>query len=152
MSVITVRTRGFKALDRELAKLPGSTGKAAMTRALLEAAEPLARSFRSGAPKATSTLSESIDAGRKLSQRQAAVDRQILGSSRTMAKAYVGAGVLPQAHMQEFGTQHHGPQPFARPAWELGKFALLERIKVEAWLQIRKSLARAERRAAALRR
>ena len=152
MSAVTVRTKGFKELDRALAQLPRSTGKTAMSRALQEAGEPLGRKMRSGAPDQAGTLKESIDSGRKLSRRQAAVDRQILGSSRTMAKAYVGAGVLPHAHMQEFGTRHHGPQAFARPAWNADRFALLERIKVEAWLQIKKSLARAERRAAAIRR
>ena len=63
---------------------------------------------------------------------------------------FVGAGPLPSAWTQEFGTRHHSAQPFMRPAFDQDHLSLLDRLKVELWADIQKAIARAERRAARL--
>jgi hypothetical protein len=55
---------------------------------------------------------------------------------------FVGAGPLPQAHLQEFGAPQHGPQPFMRPAWDGGKMAMLEGLKDDLWKEIEKAASR----------
>ena len=61
----------------------------------------------------------------------------------------LGAGGR-HGHLLEFGTAHSAAQPFMRPAWDQDHKALLERLKVEIWTEIKKSMARAERKAARL--
>jgi HK97 gp10 family phage protein len=40
---------------------------------------------------------------------------------------------------QEFGTVHHGPQPFMRPAFDQGKTAAVEAMKKRLTLRIEKA-------------
>lgn len=143
-----VRVEGLRELDQALKQLSRSAGKGAMTRAMKKAAQPLAVLAKAGAPELRNDLAESITASTKLAASQRGASRMAFGSSRDRVIVHVGAGQLPQAHMQEFGTVHHGPQPFMRPAWDQDKQALLERFKRHAWDEISKSIARAERRAA----
>ncbi|RVI41050.1 HK97 gp10 family phage protein, partial [Sinorhizobium medicae] len=49
-----------------------------------------------------------------------------------------------------FGTSRHGPQPFARPAWDAGKNQVLDTIKDELAVQITKAAQRLARKAARL--
>lgn len=50
--------------------------------------------------------------------------------------------------MQEFGSIKQAPQSYMRPAWDQDREALLGRLKVEIWAEIRKAIVRAEKRAA----
>ena len=60
----------------------------------------------------------------------------------------MGPGRHPQAHLQEFGARHHGPQAFMRPAWDGGKDDLLTGIGDDLWSEIDKAAKRAARKAA----
>lgn len=54
----------------------------------------------------------------------------------------------PQAMMQEFGTVHHPPQAYIRPAWDAeGGEAALDRIGEALGEEIGKAVKRQERRA-----
>lgn len=53
-----------------------------------------------------------------------------------------------KAVVQEFGSVKQAPQPYMRPAWDQDREALLGRLKVEIWAEIRKAIVRAEKRAA----
>lgn len=55
-----------------------------------------------------------------------------------------------KAIVQEFGSIKQAPQPYMRPAWDADKMAVIERLKKDLWIEVRKSVARAERKAARL--
>lgn len=148
----TIKLEGFRELEAELAKLEKPAArKASARRSLKKAAEPMVGVAQAMAPRGdTQTLAPSISIGTKLSKRQAAMHRKMFRNDRAAVEMFVGAGPLSSAHTQEFGTIHHGPQPFLRPAWDTEKGPMLDRLKAELWADISKTVSRAERRAARL--
>ncbi|WP_141333512.1 HK97-gp10 family putative phage morphogenesis protein, partial [Sinorhizobium meliloti] len=149
MAGVRVSIEGLKQLDQALAELPKATGKAVLRRTLIKAGEPLADDMRAEAPDDPATggndLRSSIGVGTKLSKRQAKLHRKEFKNDKASAEVFVGAGPVPHAHLQEFGTSRHGPQPFARPAWDAGKNQVLDTIKDELAVQITKAAQRLAR-------
>lgn len=152
--VAKTKLQGARDLDRALRQFPKSTARRVLQRGLVKSAAPLAEEMRRLAPDDPSTsgndLPGGIAAGTKLSPSQRAKQRSASAGSRYFAEAYVGASNVPQAHLQEFGTVHHAAQPFARPAWESRKMAVLDAVIGFVTEEIAKAAARAERRAARL--
>lgn len=148
MAGFKVKVEGLRELDRALAELPNRTGKAVLRRTLKRAAQPMADMAESLAPVRTDELQRSVSVSTKLARRQAKMHRRMFRNDRASAEMFVGAGVLPQAHLQEFGSAEHGAQPFMRPAWDAEKRPTLDRIKDMLAEEIRKAAERAERRAA----
>lgn len=148
----TIRLSGFKELDSALERLSKAAGKGVLRRAGKTALEPIADAARSMAPNDPNTggfdLVKSITVGTKLSKRQQGLHRKTVRDDKASVEVFVGAGPLPQAHLQEFGTIKHAPQPFMRPAWEAGKMKVLEDLKKELWAEVEKAAARAARKAA----
>jgi hypothetical protein len=148
------RVEGLRELDRALAELPKSTAKAVLRRTLLKAGEPLADEMRSLAPDDASTggndLKSSIAVGTKLSRRQAKLHRREFKNDKAFAEVFVGPGPDPAAWNQEFGNINHGPQSFARPAWDGKQREVLDIIKTETWNEIEKAAQRLARKAAKL--
>lgn len=147
---VTVKLEGFADLEKELERLgKTATQKASLRRALKKSAQPLADIAQGMAPVGdTRTLAPSITVGTKLSKRQRAMHRKMFLNDRAAVEMFVGAGPLSSAHAQEFGNINHGPQAFMRPAWDQDKMALLDRLKVEIWADIQRSLKRQAARAA----
>lgn len=148
-----VRLEGFKGLEDELEKLATPTArKASARRSLKKAAEPMAELMRSMAPDDPATtgsdLKSSIAVSTILSKRQKSQHKKMFKSDKAAVEMFVGAGPLPQAHNQEFGNINHGPQAFARPAWDRDQRPLLDRLGKELWADIAKAVARADRKAA----
>jgi HK97 gp10 family phage protein len=147
-----VTVSGLREFDRALGELPKATGKAVLRRALLKAGKPMAEDMRAKAPDDPLTggndLRSSIAVGTKLSPRQARLHRRMFRDDRASAEVFVGAGPIPHAHLQEFGTVNHGPQPFARPAWDAGKGRALDTIGRELGGEITKAAARLARKRA----
>jgi len=152
MAVETVK--GLRDLDRALGELPKSTAKSVLRRTLLKAGEPLADEMRNLAPDDPGTsgsdLKSSIAVGTKLSSRQAKLHRRQFKDDKAFAEAFVGPGPDPAAWNQEFGNVNHGPQSFARPAWDGKQREVLEIIKTETWKEIEKAAARLARKNARL--
>lgn len=150
----TVRIEGLKELDRALGELPKSTAAATLRRVLLKTAKPMAEDMRSRAPDDPNTkgddLKSSIAASTKLSPKQKKLHKRATKNDKAFAEMFVGAGPLPQAHMQEFGTTHHGPQPFARPTWDAWRPKLLDTFGADLAAEIEKSVERLARKAARL--
>lgn len=149
----TSRLEGFKELEKELEKLAKPTArKASGRRALKKAAQPLADLMQFFAPDDPNTggddLHSSIAVSTKLSGRQKKLHKRMFRNDKAAVEMFVGAGPLPQAHNQEFGNILHAPQPFARPAWDRDKDAMLKRLGDELWKDIQKAVARADRKAA----
>jgi hypothetical protein len=145
---------GLRELDRALGELPKSTAKAVLRRTLIKAGTPLAEEMRNLAPDDPETgagdLKSGIGVGTKLSQRQAKLHRREFKDDKAFAEVFVGAGPNPAAWNQEFGNINHGPQSFARPAWDGGQRQVLETIKTETWNEIEKAAQRLARKAAKL--
>ena len=146
---VTVKTTGFKELEQELERISRlATRKSVARRVLKKEAQPLAELMRQGAPRDDTDLVESIGVSTKLSPRQRGLHRKMFRSDKAAVEMFVGAGALPQAHLQEFGTWFHPPQPWARPAWDQDHRAMLERIRKSLWDEVQSAAARAEARAA----
>lgn len=148
----TFKIEGLRELERSLQELPKATGKNVLRRTLLKIGRPIAEAMRVRAPDDPATsgndLKGSINVTTRLSRRQRALHKKMFKSDRASVEAFVGTGVIPHAHMQEFGTVHHGPQPFARPAWDAEKTRALESVKKELANEIMKSANRLARRRA----
>jgi HK97 gp10 family phage protein len=150
----TFKIEGLRELEAALADLPQATGKNVLRRVLLKRAQPMAEDMRARAPDDPEThgydLRNSITASTRLSPRQAGIHRKMFRDERSSVEVFVGAGPVPHAHMQEYGTVNHGPQAFARPAWDVGQGRLLDGLKDDIWAEIKKSADRLARKTARL--
>lgn len=141
-----VKIHGLRELEKALAELPKATGKNVLRRVLRTRAQPIADAAISAAPDDPVTqgndLRSSIAVGTVLSKRQKSLHRKMFKNDKAAVEMFVGAGPLPQAHLQEFGAPQHDPQPFMRPAWDGGKAQLLEGLKDDLWTEIKKAADR----------
>lgn len=150
---VSVKLEGFKELDDALEQLSKAAGKGALRRSLKKAAQPLVEKMKAMAPVDDGDLRDSIDVSTKLDGRQRGLHRKMFRNDKASVEMFVGpsyelGGGGRHGHLLEFGTQHHAPQPFARPAWDSDKTALLDRLGKHLWEEIDKSIARAKRKAA----
>lgn len=167
MTIVTVRFDGARELQAALQSLGReATQKASLRRALKKAAEPIAVAARANAPVRLGDLRDSIIVGTKVAGGDVGTRAfaAALRSGGTQAEAvtalrdarrgqsavfmYVGPGQHPQAVLQEFGTVHHVPQPFMRPAWDAEGMKTLDRLAAELWADIQRTARRQARRAA----
>lgn len=73
------------------------------------------------------------------------------GGSGRAASCKVGpTKAVGQGILQEFGTAHHRPQPFMRPAWDTKKEAAAKEVQSALEDEIKKAVDRAKRKAARL--
>lgn len=163
---MTLTLEGFSELDAELGKLKKRTARNAMKRALTEAAEPMAQAMRRQVPRDDDQLHESISVSTRVKNeagkaayagvmkaggtRGAAVEA--LNTARqggSFFELYVGPSIeAPHGHLQEFGTEHHAAQPFARPGFDEEAQATLDRLRVTLSDEINRAVARAARKRA----
>lgn len=129
----TIKLKGLKGLEDELMKIKGSTAKNKVRRALRESGEPVARKMRSLAPVDDRDLVESIDVSTVLTRSQR---RKHKKGAFADVEVHVGAGGLPQAHLQEFGTYKEPAQPWARPAWSGLQMQVLDEIGARLWAMV----------------
>jgi HK97 gp10 family phage protein len=152
MAAVTVKVEGQRELDRALGQLPKATGKAVLRRTLLKAGKPIADAARGMAPDDPETggndLRSSIGVGTQLSERQKKLHKKMFKSDKASAEAFAGAGKVPHAHLQEFGTVNHGPQAFMRPAWDSQQGKALDIVKSELGNEIMKAAKRLAKKAA----
>lgn len=165
---------GFKDLDEQLQRLTKGTAKAALKRGLTKAAAPLVEKLKAAAPLKTGLTVKSIlsstksTTGKQLVGNEAfhlAMRRNEGREAAVLAKRdalralgddggapfvelFVGVSGRAQkyAHFQEFGTSKEPARPWARPAWDADKYAMLDRIKAELAAEIAKTIARAAKR------
>lgn len=162
----SVSLEGFAELDKAMADLTRATAANTMRRALQDAAEPMAAAARRLAPVGEYQLAESIGistrakgaSGRAAfmstlrmtgSRSAAGAAASASASARSFVTLYLGPSTnAPHAHFQEFGTVHHAPQPYMRPAFDAEVQPTLARLKVSLAEQINRAVARAARKAA----
>lgn len=168
-----VSVTGLRELDAVLGDLSKSAAKRVLQRVLMRAAEPMAEAARQLAPDDPDTgapdLHTSIAVSTKLrnpagkaefaavmrgggskADAVAAMREARSAGGESFAEVYMGPG-KGGAHgvLQEFGTVHHAPQPFMRPAFEQHKGEALNIIKRDLGDEIDKAARRAAKRAAA---
>lgn len=141
---VKVKIEGLREIKDALRQLPDATAKAVLRRVGKKRLKPVADRARSYAPEDEGDLKDSIAVSTKLSKSQKRKSRK---ANRDDVEVYAGAGPLPQAHLQEFGTKDAPPQPFMRPAWDAEKRGVLEGIKDDLWTEIKKTTARLARKA-----
>ncbi|RZJ01839.1 MAG: HK97 gp10 family phage protein [Brevundimonas sp.] len=141
----TIKIEGLRELDAALGQLPKATGKNVLRRVAKARLQPIAEEMRRLAPDDPKT------GGNDLKTSITVTTKNPKGNKReSLIEAHAGPGQLPQAHMQEFGTQHHGPQPYARPAWDGGKDDLLAGVGEDLGNEIAKAAIRLARKTARL--
>ncbi|WP_418592082.1 HK97-gp10 family putative phage morphogenesis protein [Ponticoccus sp. (in: a-proteobacteria)] len=145
---VTMKLEGFAELEKELEKISNSAGKGALRRGARKAAQPMADDMASRASRDQGDLADSFAVSTQLSPRQRRAHRKTTQDDKASVELFIGAGPLPQAHLEEFGSIHNAPHPMVRPAWDGGREALLNRLKAELWAEIQKTVRRAEARAA----
>ena len=147
----TFSIEGLKDLEAAFEELGNvNQRKASARRALKKAAQPIADTAERLAPRDRGNLAESIKVGARLSRRQSSLHRKMFRDDRAAVEMFVGAGPLSSAHNQEFGNENMPPQPFMRPALQTNVDGFFNTIADEMWADLRKTVARAERRAARL--
>jgi hypothetical protein len=149
---VTLKTTGFREIEKALAQLPRGTSKAVARRAMKKELRPvldMAEAFWPGAEAAFRITSavKSSQKGDSYAPRGASVTNMFVGSFE------------PQAHLVEFGTgprfQKSGryvgavsPTPMLQPAWDANKHQLLEGLGKRLWEEIEKTMARRAKKAA----
>jgi len=150
--VTTVTLSGFKELEAALEQMSKAVGKGVLRRAGIKALRPVAKVASGMAPDDPATsapkdLKTSIAVSSKVK-----VGRSVLRltEGKSAVEVYMGPTKdgYPQAILQEFGTIHHPPQAYMRPAWDSGKGKVLDDLKRELWSEVEKAAARAAKKAA----
>ncbi len=139
----TVKTTGLKEVQDVLRTLPDSTAKGVMRRVMKKSLISVRDQAKAFAPDDEGELKDSIVISTKLSKRQRRTFRKV---NKHDVYVFCGAGPLPQAHLQEYGTSHHRAQPFMRPAWDANKRQIFDDMRDEMWSEIRKTIARKKKR------
>lgn len=167
-----VRITGLKELDANLGQLSKATARNVLRRVLTKAAQPMAERMAelapddptTGAPdlKTSIVVSASLKnpvgnaefaavkaAGGSTAEAVSAMRDARRASGESFAEVYVGPDArVFYAHLQEFGTAHHPPQPFTRPAFEQTKGQVLDNITSELGGEIDKAVVRMRKREA----
>lgn len=141
----TVSIQGLREVDAALGELTKATGRNVMRRAGVKALEPIAEAMRDKAPDDPATGGNDLKTSITVSTKRPPRHRK-----ESEVEVFAGPGPLPQAHLQEFGAPQHGPQPYARPAWDGGKDAILPNLADHFWPEIKKAADRAARKTARL--
>lgn len=139
---MTFKLEGLKELEQAMMALEGSVNKGIARRVLLKAGEIFAKAYRQRVRTDEYDLYESIGVGTKLTRRQAGLHQK-----RSDVEVFAGAGGLPQAITEEFGTDDQAAHPAARPAWEATKMPMANGIADDLALEIDRTAKRVARRA-----
>lgn len=158
-SLLQLKLEGVADLEAALRALADNKAiKRAIGKALLEAAEPVARDARARAPRKSGEMAETIDVSTTLSRRQ----RRGRGrAGPAEAVVFVGASPTGPAVLEEFGTTKRSTKtgkstgsapahPFMRPAWEGKGPLILQTFGRVIWVTIDAEARRIARKQARL--
>lgn len=147
-----VRIEGLKEVQDALRSLlPDRTARGVMRRVLKQRGKRIAEAAAAKAPTGPAeNLRESIQVSGTLIKTQRAGSRP----NKDDVWVWVGPsskhtkGIFAYAHLQEFGSSIHGAQPYIRPAWDNVRGTILNDIGKDMWLEIKKAVDRAAKKAA----
>ena len=142
------KVRGLRDLEKKLFEIEKHTTRKSLARRVLKrAAQPVADKMNALAPDDPNSpggLHESHSVSTKLNKRQRKSARR---GGKSDVEVYAGTSD-PAAIQQEFGNVNHGPQSYARPAWEATRLPALESIKEDLANEIVKVADRQKKRKA----
>ena len=171
---MTFDVQGLAELDRALGELPKATARNVLKRTLVKAAQPIAAAAEArlpspgrtgeghlrrrgiyvtplkpvGADAGKAAFSQALNDGASRAEAGAALREARAQDPNHFAEIFIGPGRDPAAMMQEFGTVHHPPQPYMRPAFDSEAMTALSLIRTELGTEIEKSAARLARKRA----
>ena len=127
--MITVKFEGGAELARTLAALPLSVSRQIQRATLVEAAEPMVVVARRLAPREPGApdLADNIEIGNPRSGKDKFGDEKATTVSVGPVRGFF------YGYYQEWGTVHHGAQPFMRPAFDGQKERSLGIIRERLW-------------------
>lgn len=136
----TLRFEGGNELATRLEMLPENLSRKIMVEALQAGAQPIQARAAQGAPRRTGRLATHIGIGlaRRIGSPQGGRWRQ---SDETEFAVAVGPTKdVFYGLFQEYGTRHHGAQPFMRPAFDTQSAAALGIIADRLWEALRRAV------------
>jgi HK97 gp10 family phage protein len=134
--MVRVELRGVRGLVKKLKQVQGSTTAPETLLSILEeAAEPIRKAASDKAPFRRGVLAESVLVER-VRERRARFQGVGVFSAPGTTK---GSRRSFYAHMQEFGTRHHGAQPFMRPAYDENKAQAIRIARRRIGAEIRRA-------------
>lgn len=168
------KVEGLKELDATLKQLPKAVARNALRRVLIKRAQPMVDTMRRLAPDDPATgsndLKTSIYASFRVKNkvgheeyssvlRKGGSKGEAVAALRDARRTAAGQGSFAEIYVgpdaehfygrfQEFGTRNNRPQPFMRPAWDEHQGSILEGMKDDMWIEIRKAAARYAKRMA----
>lgn len=129
---MTMRFEGGRELAAALAALPARVSKRVVKEALVEAAEPMRASAAQMAPREPGApdIADNIviSAGRG--------GKDEFGDDRATSVAVGPSKGFFYGYYQEYGTRHHGAQPFMRPAFESTTGTSLAILSKALWREL----------------
>lgn len=146
MAKTTFKIEGLRELDHALKELPRATARKVLLQTLKKEAQPIADDAASFAPDDPATGGKDLRSS-----------MLVLSNPAKLRESDVEVAVGPSKKtfyglFQEFGTAHHGPQPFLRTAFDSNVMRVLNGIKNTLAEEIEKArnrlAAKAERDAA----
>jgi HK97 gp10 family phage protein len=141
---VSITIEGLSRCQAALRELPAAVGKSVVRDILIERAEPIAETVRSLAPVGRGVLQGSVVVGTRASWGGFALHGK---GGPHHVEVFVGPS--PDGFhglFQEFGTLHHPPQPFLRPALDKHIDKVFENIVDDLWAAIQAALARRARK------
>lgn len=150
---MTVKVEGLRDLEKQLLRLSAAAAKGVARRSAIKAMQPMADIATRLAPDDVVTPAPDLHTSIAVSTRQKGGRSKMEAfDGPTQVTVHMGPtkGGYPQAIYQEFGTVKMKAQPYMRPAWDMDKMAMLERLRKLLWIEVEKTIARAEKRAAKL--
>lgn len=148
-----MRVEGLQAVEQGLGELTKATGRKNLRIAALDALEPMRAVAEANANAADFKWSGATADSTEVSTKLRGYAKRTSSKDSTV-EAYMGPGgeggdrPPPEASLQEFGTSHHPPQPWMRPAYEQEKRPTIERVAARLTELVFASVARARRKKA----
>lgn len=142
----TVKTRGFREVERKLSQLREATGRNVLRKVSKGALEPMADIAARKAPEERGILAFSIVVSEGRTRRARTNWNKVRGIQMAMGPA-TGFGATYYAAHVEFGTIDTPAQPYMRPAWDTGKMDALDYVQDNLAREVEKAIGRAARKA-----
>jgi len=149
---LSVDVKGLAEVAAAIEGLKPATAKRVLRKVATEALTPMRDKARALAPDDPRTgpphdLKSSIEISPKQKSGRQLRFTEEGASSVTVFMGPTFEG-YPQAIPQEFGTAHHPPKPYMRPAWDQHKHQALQHVATELGAEVQKAAQRQARRAA----
>lgn len=147
----TVKTRGFREVEKKLSNLKEVTGRNVLRKVAKGALEPMADVAAQKAPEESGILSFSIVVTEKRTRRAKTgfgknYFQRVRGIQMAMGPA-TGLGATYYAAHVEFGTIDTPAQPYMRPAWDTGAMKALDYVQDNLWREVAKAVGRVQKKA-----